>query len=192
VIAAPPASITAPAASRNNIDCKGIWSKDASHIKLANMFKLDNVAYESVEGPGATKVMATVLFPKDPKRRLEAWWKNEQSRSGLYLVVINGQSTWTVPKGLRLGLGLAAVEKLNGKPFKLQGYFGKDGGNTIDWDNGQLAALPGGCKVALKFALDPKAPQAARDEVANEREFESTDASMRAARPSISEIILGY
>jgi hypothetical protein len=188
-IVAPPAS--APAVSRSNIDCKGVWSKDASHIKLANMFKLDNVIYTDVEGPGATKVMASVLYPKDPKRRLEVWWKNEQSRSGLYLLVINGQSTWTVPKGLHLGMGLATVEKLNGKPFKFQG-FGKDGGNTTDWDNGQLGALPGGCKVALKFAPDPKAPQAARDAVAIDREFDSTDVSMRAARPTIAEIILGY
>jgi len=190
-IVAPPASAPVSTGSRSNIDCKGIWSKDASHIKLANMFKLDNVIYTDVEGPGSTKVMASVLYPKDPKRRLEVWWKNGQSRSGLYLIVINGQSTWTVPKGLHLGMGLATVEKLNGKPFKFQG-FGKDGGNTTDWDNGQLGALPGGCKVALKFTPDPKAPQAARDAVTVDREFDSADANMRAARPSIAEIILGY
>jgi len=186
--AIPPAE---PAGPARNIACSGMWSKDASHIKLANVFKLDNVVFTDVAGPDSTKVMATVVFPKDPKRRLEVWWKNESSRSGLYLIVINGQSTWSVPKGLKLGLGLAAIEKLNGKPFKLQG-FGKDGGNTTDWDGGALAALPGGCKVGLKFAPDPKAPQAARDEVMVEREFESTDPAMRAARPLIAEIILGY
>jgi hypothetical protein len=189
--AAAPAVGAEPTGPARNIACSGIWSKDASHIKLANVFKLENVTFTDVPGPGATKVMATVVFPKDPKRRLEVWWRNETSRSGLYLIVINGQSTWSVPKGLKLGLGLAAIEKLNGKPFKLQG-FGKDGGNTTDWDGGALAALPGGCKVGLKFAPDPKAPQAARDEVMVEREFESTDPAMRSARPSIAEIILGY
>jgi hypothetical protein len=189
--AAAPAMRAEPAGTARSIACNGVWSKDASHIKLANTFKLDNVVFTDVEGPGSTKVMATVVFPKDPKRRLEVWWNNQTSRSGLHLIVINGQSTWSVPKGLKLGLGLAAIEKLNGKPFKLKG-FDKDGGNTTDWDGGALGALPGGCRVGLKFAPDPKAPQAARDEVMVDREFDSTDPAMRAARPSIAEIILGY
>ena len=41
-----------------------------------------------------------------------------------------GQSTWTAPKGLRLGLPLAALEKLNGKPFKL-----------IEFENGGMAIV---------------------------------------------------
>jgi hypothetical protein len=182
------AAPTAP--DRSSIACSGVWSKDSSHIKLANVYKLDNVVYTDVEA-GKNKIMATVLFPKDPKRRLEVWWKNEQSRSGLYLVVINGQSTWSVPKGVRLGLGLSAIEKLNGKPFKLKG-FDKDGGSSTDWDGGALSSLPGGCKVGLKFAPDAKAPQAAVDEVMVERDFDSSDPLMRAARPAIVEIILGY
>jgi hypothetical protein len=187
----PSATNGAPAApDRSSIACSGVWSKDSSHIKLANVYKLDNVVYTDVDA-GNSKVMATVLFPKDPKRRLEVWWKNEQSRSGLYLVVINGQSTWSVPKGVKLGLGLTAIEKLNGKPFKLKG-FDKDGGNSTDWDGGTLGSLPGGCKVGVKFAPDAKVPPPARDEVMVEREFDSSDPAMRAARPSIVEIILGY
>src|SRR5712671_5910398 len=38
------------------------------------------------------------------------------------LIVINGQSAWTAPKGLRLGLPLAALEKLNGRPFRMRGF----------------------------------------------------------------------
>jgi hypothetical protein len=186
---APPTS--APATPARAVACSGPFAKDSNHIKLATVFNSQNLTFAAVEGPDGAKVMASVLFPKEPKRRLEVWWQNEASRSGLYLIVINDQSTWTAPKGLRLGLGLAAVEKLNGKPFKLKG-FDKDGGNTTDWQGGALLELPGGCKVGLKFAPDPKAPEAARAETMVGNEFDSSDAAMRAARPTIAEIIIGY
>src|SRR5207237_8700064 len=131
--------------------------------KPATVFAVKNVTFTDVEAPDAAKVMATVLFPKDPKRRLEVWWQNEAARSGIYLIVINGQSTWTAPKGLRLGLGLAAIEKLNGRPFKLKG-FDADGGTVTDWQGGGLASLPGGCKVGVRLAPDPKASESARAE----------------------------
>jgi hypothetical protein len=186
---APPAS--APATSARAVACSGPFAKDSSHLKLAVAFNSLNITFTDVEGPAGAKVMASVLFPNDAKKRLEVWWQNEAARSGTYLIVINGQSTWTAPKGLRLGLGLAAVEKLNGKPFKLKG-FDKDGGDTTDWQGGALLSLPGGCKVGLKFAPDPKAPEAARAETMVGNEFDSSDAAMRAVRPTIAEIILGY
>jgi hypothetical protein len=187
---AAPTAPAAPASAGRAIACSGLFAKDSSHLKLAATFKVDNVVFTDIEVDKVT-VKASVLFPKDPKRRLEVWWQNQATRSGIYLIVINGQSTWSAPKGLRLGLPLAAVEKLNGKPFKLKG-FDKDGGTVTDWQDGALATMPGGCKAGVKLAPDPKAPQAARDEVAVDREFDSSDAAMRAARPSISEIILGY
>ena len=186
-----PASKAAPAPAGRAVACSGVFAKDTTHLKLATVFAAQNVTFTDVEVSEYAKVMATVLFPKDPKRRLEVWWQNEAARSGIYLIVINGQSAWSTPKGLRLGLGLAAIEKLNGKPFKLKG-FDKDGGSVSDWQEGALASLPGGCKVGARLAPSPKAPQAAREEVASTREFLSTDATMRAAAPAIAEIILGY
>jgi hypothetical protein len=174
------------------IACNGAFAKDSTHLKLATAFKPDNVLFTEVDAPDGTKVMASVLFPKDPKRRLEVWWQNGPSRSGIYLIVINGQSTWTAPKGLRLGLPLAAVEKLNGKPVKLKGI-DKDNSIAIsDWDGGALAQLPGGCKAGITLAPDPKAPAEARTAASGSQAFASTDASMRAIKPTVSEIILGY
>jgi hypothetical protein len=73
------------------VACNGNFGKDSSHIKLATAYNSTNVAFTDVDGPDGTKVMASVLFPKDPKRRLEVWWQNEAARSGTYLIVINGQ-----------------------------------------------------------------------------------------------------
>jgi hypothetical protein len=181
-----------PSASSRTVACEGIFGKDSSHLKLATTFNAQNVAFTEVEGPEGSKVMASVLFPKDPKRRLEVWWENEASRSGTYLIIINGKSTWTGPKGLRLGMPLAALEKLNGKPFKLTA-FGEDNSSTIsDWNGGGLAELPGGCKAGIRLAINSKVTAEEREAVSGESEFVSNATSMRAVKPTIAEIILGY
>jgi hypothetical protein len=95
--------------------------------------------------------MASIIYPNDPKRRLEVWWSDMDKRKDVYLIAINGSSTWTGPSGLRLGLSLADLEKLNRKPFKLRG-FDKDNTATVsDWDHGALAALSGGLQGRCYF-----------------------------------------
>ena len=135
--------------------------------------------------------MASVLFPNDPKRRLEVWWDNEGARTGTYLIVINGQSTWNAPKGLKLGLQLAALERLNGKPFKLNGFGKASEGTVSDWQGGALEQLTGGCKVGVSMRADPKAASGAIEQ-AGAAELASTDAAIKAIKPSVAEIIIGY
>ena len=173
------------------IACSGVFGKDSSHLKLATRFDSRNVVFTEVEGPEGSKLMASVLFPNDPRRRLEVLWQNEASRTDTHLIVINGQSTWAAPKGLRLGLGLPALEKLNGKPFTLAGFDQPNGGSVSDWQGGALDKLPGGCRVGIRLAADAKASEAARNEAFG-KEFQSSDAKMRAVRPIIAEIIIGY
>src|SRR5262249_11674111 len=108
-----------PSTPANVVNCSGLFAKDASHVKLATFFQTQNSAYGQVGGSGGGALNATILFPKDPKRRLEVLWQNEAGRSDIATIAITGQSQWKGPKGLHLGLALAALEKLNGKPFKL-------------------------------------------------------------------------
>jgi hypothetical protein len=173
------------------IACSGVFGKESSHLKLATRFDSRNVAFTEVDGPEGSRLMASVLFPNDPRRRLEVLWQNEAARADTHLIVINGQSAWTAPKGLRLGLALAALEKLNGKPFKMSGFDQPNGGSVSDWQGGALETLPGGCRLGIRLVPDAKATEAARNEVLG-KEFLSNDAKMRAVRPIIAEIIIGY
>ena len=187
---AAPAPRSAPAESARAIACSGVFAKDSSHMKLATRFDSRNVVFTEVDGPEGSKPMASVLFPKDPKRRLEVWWDNEAARSGTYLIVINGQSTWSAPKGLKLGLALAALERLNGKPFKLNGFGKGNEASVSDWQGGALEQLTGGCKVGVSLRADPKAAPAAIEQAA--AELASTEAAIKAIKPAVSEIIIGY
>ena len=87
---------------------------------------------------------------------------------------------------------MAELEKLNGKPFKLSG-FDKDHVATLsDWDGGALSALAGGCKVGISLRADAKAAAATLSGLPADRAFTSSDASLRAANPTVSEILVAY
>jgi hypothetical protein len=179
-------------APAHTVACNGAFTKDSSHMKLATAFGSQNVTWDDVDGSGSSKLKATVLFPKDPKRRLEVLWTRPDARSDLQLVAINHQSTWTAPKGLHLGMTLAAVEKLNGKPFELSGFSKDSGGSVQTWGGGSLAELPGGCKVSLRFEPDAKVASEVRNDVTVDKKFSSSDAAMKKAAPKVVEILIGY
>jgi hypothetical protein len=183
----PPAQ---PPAQPRAVTCGGTFAKDSSHLKLATAYKPENVVFTEVDASEGKKLMASVLFPKDPKRRLEVWWENEASRSGTYLIVINGQSTWTAPKGLKLGLQIAQLERLNGKPFKLKGFGSSNEGSVSDWQGGALESIAGGCKVGVSMRADAKAPPNAIELASSE--LASTDPTVKAIKPAVAEIIVGY
>ncbi len=186
------ASSSAAAMNAHVVACAGAFSKESSHLRLAMTFDSKNIAFADVDASNGTKVPASVVFPNDPKRRLEVWWSNPAERRDTYLIVINGKSTWTAPGGMKLGLTLAQLEKLNHKPFKLKG-FDKDGVATVsDWDGGALTTIPGGCKSGLSLRADPKVPADALTELSADKEFSSSDDAIRAAKPTVSEILIGY
>jgi hypothetical protein len=179
-------------AKPNIVACSGVFAKDSSHAKLASAFQSKNVAFTQVDASSGAKVMASVLYAKDPKRRLEVWWSKPASRSDTHLIVINGQSDWIAPGELHLGLTLAELETLNGKPFKLSG-FDKDRVATLsDWNGGQLTAFAGGCKVGISLRADPKTAASTLSDLPADRGFTSSDAALRAANPTVSEILVTY
>jgi hypothetical protein len=180
-----------PAAAANVVTCGGLFAKDSSHVKLAEFFQASNIEYGQVEGAGASALNATILYPKDPKRRLEVLWRNDATRSDTSMVVITGQSQWKGPKGLHLGLAIAALEKINGKPFRLSGFDQPNGARAIDWMGGALASLPGGCQVGIKLEADHKAGADLLAAVAG-KELLSSSPAVRAVKPTVSEIVFGY
>ncbi len=189
---APPPKPAAPRLAANAVTCNGVFAKDSTHLKLAIKYDSRNIVFGDVDGPDGSKIKASILFPNDPRRRLEVLWNNDASRSDTSIIAINGKSQWTAPRGLRLGLPLAALEKANGRPFKIGG-FGADGSaSVLGWEGGALGSLPGGCKVGIRLAADSKASPDARSAVTGDKQLLSNDASVLAVKPSVAEILIGY
>jgi len=192
-----PVSVVRPAAPKpaepaRVVACSGAFAKNSGHLRLAQSYGVHNVEFTEVSGDDGSTLLASVLFPSDPKRRLEVLWDDDGQRSGTRMIVIDGQSTWSAQKGVHLGLPLAALEKANGKPFKLMGF--EKGGMAVvsDWNGGALGLLTDGCKVGVQFKPDPKAPASALGAASSDKEFDSSDPTIRAAKPTIGEIIVAY
>jgi hypothetical protein len=187
-----PAKKPPPPAPANVVACNGVFAKDSTHMKLAIKYDSRNITFGQVDGPEGSKIPGTILFPNDPKRRLEVLWANDAGRSETSVIAINGKSQWSAPKGLKLGLALAALEKANGKPFKVSG-FGADGtAGVAGWEGGALSSIPGGCKIGMRLAADPKATDGARGAVAGDVDYLSNDEKVRALKPTVVEILIGY
>jgi hypothetical protein len=179
-------------APANVVACSGVFAKDSGHLKLAVRFDSRNVVFGQVDGPEGSRINASIVYPNDPKRRLEVLWNNEAGRNDTSIIAINGKSQWIAPKGMKLGLAIAALEKANGRPFKISG-FGKDGtASVLGWEGGALGSLPGGCKMGMRLIVNGTSPEEARSAVAGDKEFLSNDANMRAVNPTIGEILIGY
>jgi hypothetical protein len=181
-----------PADTARTVACGGAFAKNSDHLRLAQSFGVHNVEFTQVSGDDGSTLLASVLFPNDPKRRLEVLWDDDTLRSGTRMIVIDGASTWSAQKGLHLGLPLAALEKVNGKPFKLMGFEQNGMAIVSDWNGGALGLLTDGCKVGVQFKADPKVPAGVLGAAGSDKEFASSDPAIRAAKPTIGEIIVAY
>ena len=187
----------AAAATRSNaaiaasrvVACSGPFAKDSSNLKLAMVFDSRNVTFEDVD-VGGSQVGASVYFRgrQAPPR----WWANPASRSGTYLILINKQSTWSAPGGLKLGMTLVELEKLNHKPFKLKGFDRDNNATVSDWDGGALSKIPGDCKSGVTLQPDSKASADAVKELTADKEYSSSDPALRELKPKVTEILIGY
>jgi hypothetical protein len=94
------------------------------------------------EGPEA----ATVVFGNDTSAALAVTWDKERaSEIHVCFGTPSGPCKWRTASGIRIGLPLRELEKLNGKSFQLAGY-GFDGQGTVtSWRHGALEEDPGAC-----------------------------------------------
>jgi hypothetical protein len=68
-------------------------------------------------------------------------------------------NAWNVA-GITIGSTLAEVQKVNGRPFLVNGFEWDYGGLVTNWKGGMLGRpLPGGCTVRLRFDRDSAAPK---------------------------------
>lgn len=183
--------VTAGHGHAEELTCQGPLAADTDHSRLVAAFGPANVMRETVYGPEGMEFRGTVVFARDPSRRLTVIWSDEKGRRRPAMVVTTGTG-WTGPKSIRVGTPLAEVEKANGRPFVLYGFQWDYGGTVETWNGGALAALPGGCTFDPIFETDPKAPAAAVTSVASDSQFTSNSPVMRAAMPRIRSIALKY
>lgn len=180
-----------PATPPLTLACSGPFAKDSSHAKLQQTFGSQFVAIQKVDGAEGETFEASVLYRSEPSKRLEVTWTDDKKRSGLSSASAKKPSTWIGPEGIRIGMTLDEVAKLNGQPFKLNGFEWDYGGYVVDL-KGKLASLPGGCGLMLRFspgmALDGKKHAG----LIGEKKLSSSDAKLLAVKPVLVSWSVGY
>jgi hypothetical protein len=103
-----------------------------------------------------------VLLPHDPDWRIEIFFDDEtMSRVARLTLHDSKMSHWNVA-GITLGSSLAEVQKVNGRPFLLNGWDSDFAGFVASWKGGKLSKpSPGDCVVELRFGKDQNEPKEA-------------------------------
>jgi len=176
------------APSNTPLACTGPFARNATPEAIAKAFGKANVTTEEIDGAEGEKEKITVLFGKDPAQRLEIFWQDNEGERSIAQIRVGTGSSWRTPQGLGIGMGLAEVEKLNGKPFLLSGFGWDYGGTTRGWQNGKLATQPGNCFLMLRFAPT----KTTKADIDGDRDIPSSNAGMRSAAPVVELIALNY
>jgi len=115
-------------------------------------------------------------------RELEVIWAPDAAGKRISEVSLLGK-TWKLDNGLRLGLGIEEVEKINGKPFTLSGF---------DWDYGGYAFFDDGALgKGLTVRFSPTEENYSL-EIVGEKKVPSSSAALRAAHPLVVEITVRF
>lgn len=191
LLAMPASADVLPGPEPMLLTCAAPFTKDASHASLAEHFGKENVAFERVPGPEGSTFDVTVIFPKDPKKRVEISWHDETKRSGLLAANVRSEgSEWVAPGGITLGTPIGTVEKLNGKPFKLSGFSWDMWGWVRDWMGGTMVKIvkDAGCtNLTLRFDVENEAAG-----IGGEGPFLSNGKAMLSSKPYVVEFGIGY
>lgn len=140
----------------------------------------------------------TILFADHPDARLEIYWKDRVAKRTPEWVGIHGSmSRWRSPGGVTLGADLKTVERLNGRPFRLNGWGTDLGGGCCLWSGGLLARQDvEACRIGFRFEPPDtdNGPdrQALLRQVRGDRLYSSGHPVMHALNPRIDEAVINF
>jgi hypothetical protein len=142
------------------------------------MFGAANVQIsDHLPGVEGEEFRGVILFADDPTRRAELHFQNQQQLRGLAYVVVRERTTrWRLDNGIVMGMRLADLVRLNGKPIRFSGLGWDFGGAIHDWNGGKLASRDGDPirrLAELDYVSDR--PASGNDHPSGDRYFSSDD-----------------
>lgn len=95
--------------------------------------------------------------------------------------------------GIRLGMRLTDLERINGGPFTVMGFDWDYGGTVTNWRGGKLARKPSELpRIFIQLLPAETDTGAIRNSVAGDREFSSKNAAMQRLNPHVASISVAY
>ena len=124
-----------PAVANSPFVLPGPFSEQTTPVEFESLFGKSNVRIVESEGVGNAKERSLVLFPGDPTRRAHVSFHDSRALKGVAEISITDQgSCWRGKHGVRIGMTLAELRKVNGKKFFLSGFDdGRQGAVRDQW-----------------------------------------------------------
>ena len=175
----------------------GAITARTSEADLKRIYGSKNVRRGEVGlGEGET-VPGTILFPGDPRKRVEIAWKNERTRrSPDFIQFVGERSLWKVAPGIGIGTSLKTIEQLNGRGFTLLGFGWDYSGTVVSWNGGKLARTFGKDSKFVTLRLNPgnfgKGLEKDYDATVGDGEFSSKNRSMQRLNPTVYQVIVNF
>lgn len=127
-----------------------------TRAELDSLFGRDNVQDRSLDGNEGPEA-ATVVYGDDASAALAVTWDKEHvSTIHICYGTNTGPCRWRTASGIRIGLLLRELEKLNGKSFQMAGFSSEGRGAVTSWRHGTLEDDPAACGH-LVVRLTPEA-----------------------------------
>lgn len=146
-------------------------------------------AIEEVSGAEGETAKVLTLFGKDPARKLNISFIDDEMTKLSAIGPAEGARHWTVA-GIKLGSTLSEVIKANGGKFEISGFEWDYGGYVTDLKGGKLSSLDGGCMVMIRFNPPDGKPVPAS--LSGEHSIPSSDAKLAKLNPYVSDFQLGW
>jgi hypothetical protein len=141
---------------------KGAINVHTTREQLVRLYGASSVVDQDADVGEGEIERETVLFPKDPKRRIEIFWKNSDKRAEPASASIRGTaSRWHAVHGISLGSTSTELQRANGRPFRfdLVGDGTDMAHDEISWHGGSLEKdFRGEGSVTLKLVGTPTQP----------------------------------
>ncbi|MBL9117420.1 MAG: hypothetical protein JNJ83_20605 [Verrucomicrobiaceae bacterium] len=138
----------------------------------------NNMVPAELDGPEGTKLEGLKVYPGTDREFHLVLEQIDNEKHAVEAIVVG--KAWKFANGLKAGLSIPEVEKINGKPFRITGF---------GWDLGGYGLFEGGTllgKVTLRF--DTKADNIS-DRITGDVQISSKDKDLLAAKPFVSEPI---
>ena len=183
-----------PASLKDPYLLPGSITADTEPDGLRRIYGAANVKEGEVPGAEGESAQGVILFPDDPKRRAYVYFQNEKTLTGISMVrVTDEDSQWHGAHGIRIGMPVADLVKVNGRPFKFSGFDWDYGGQVVDWLGGKLAPAKGGATlhVILTHGDQPKGVPTAKLPI-GDGSFRSDHPQLAKMKATVVEISLDF
>ena len=155
----------------------GLIKPGMTSTDIERAYGKKNLKLQKLPGAEGEEIEGAKLFA-ETDRELEIVWDPENEKTKVVFDIRVIGKAWKFDNGLKSGMTVEEVEKINGKPFQIAGF---------SWDYGGYANFIGGkldAKASIRFS--PSSDEVP-DYLQGDKQLSSSDKKLRAVKPLVDE-----